>query len=141
MERSGALAGERDGRRAANRVMRWLGDDVPEFERPDRAKAVPITDIRLDHFVKSPPAVERQLPAAERVRHDREVSLGLADGMEAHRCFSCGDCTKCDTCLVYCPEGIIRRRDLAYAVDYTYCKGCGICVTECPRSAMEMSAS
>ena len=130
-----------DGRRAATRVMRLLGDDIPELTRPDRAKAVPITDIRLDHFEPAKPTQERLIPAAERVRHYEEVNLGLESAMESHRCFSCGECTQCDTCLVYCPEGIIRRKDLAYAVDYTYCKGCGICVTECPRKAMEMSAS
>ena len=130
-----------DGRRAATRVMRMLGDDVAEFARPDRAKAVPITDIRLDHFEPSTPTAERVSPPAERARHFLEVNQGLPSGAEAHRCFSCGECTQCDTCLVYCPEGIIRRKDLAYAVDYTYCKGCGICVTECPRKAMEMSAS
>ncbi len=70
------------------------------------------------------------------------MSLGLPDYREAARCFSCGSCTRCDTCLVYCPEGIIRRHSsddtVDYDVDYTYCKGCGICVVECPRSAMEM---
>jgi len=35
---------------------------------------------------------------------------------------------------------VIRRKDADYAVDYAFCKGCGICVAECPRSAMEMSA-
>jgi len=74
------------------------------------------------------------------------VSLGPEDYREAARCFSCGSCTRCDTCLVYCPEGIIRRhvptsrvhREADYEVDYSFCKGCGICVVECPRSAMEM---
>jgi pyruvate ferredoxin oxidoreductase delta subunit len=41
---------------------------------------------------------------------------------------------------VFCPEGIIRRKDAAYEVDYSYCKGCGICVRECPRKGMEMTA-
>jgi hypothetical protein len=38
-------------------------------------------------------------------------------------------------------KGIIRRKEGGYAVDYAFCKGCGICVTECPRKGMEMSAS
>jgi 2-oxoacid:acceptor oxidoreductase delta subunit (pyruvate/2-ketoisovalerate family) len=70
-----------------------------------------------------------------------EVSEGIDGRPEAHRCFSCGHCTQCDTCLVYCPEGIIHRRNGAYEVDYSFCKGCGICVTECPRKAMEMTSS
>jgi len=129
-----------DGRRAAGRAMRAVGLDVTPFARPDRAFAVPATDIRFDHFDRSPPARERLLPVAARAAGFVEVSLGLGDPSEAHRCFSCGDCTRCDTCLVYCPEGIIRRKGGDYEVDYTFCKGCGICVTECPRKAMEMSA-
>jgi Pyruvate/2-oxoacid:ferredoxin oxidoreductase delta subunit len=43
---------------------------------------------------------------------------------------------------VYCPEGIIDRLvgddGNNYLVNLDYCKGCGICVTECPRGAMEM---
>ena len=36
------------------------------------------------------------------------------------------------------PEGIIERRAQGYEVLLDFCKGCGICVTECPRHAMEM---
>jgi 2-oxoacid:acceptor oxidoreductase gamma subunit (pyruvate/2-ketoisovalerate family) len=133
-----------DGRRAAGRAMRAAGLEVTPFARPDRDRAVPTTDIRMDHFARGVPAVERLVPLGDRAGSWGEVNLGLpgalAGATEAGRCFSCGDCTRCDTCLVYCPEGIIRRQDGDYAVDYTFCKGCGICVTECPRSAMEMRA-
>jgi len=129
-----------DGRRAAGRAMLALGLDVAPFQRPDRAAAVPSTDIRFDHFARSAPAVERLVPSAERATGFGEVNHGLEGPAEAHRCFSCGDCTRCDTCLVYCPEGIIRRKEGDYEVDYTFCKGCGICVAECPRKAMEMTA-
>lgn len=129
-----------DGKRAAGRAMQALGLDVTPFVRPDRAAAVPVTDIRLDHFATRTTAREALEPVGARVRSFDEVSHGLADGLEAHRCFSCGDCTKCDTCLVFCPEGIIRRKDAGYEVDYSYCKGCGICVRECPRKGMEMTA-
>ncbi len=130
-----------DGRRAAGRLLRMLGLEAEVFERPDRASAVPATDIRVDHFARSAPARERVAPPARRRGSFDEVSRGLADPLEAHRCYSCGDCTKCDTCLVYCPEGIIHREGDGYAIDYAYCKGCGLCVAECPRKAMEMSSS
>ncbi len=130
-----------DGRRAAARALSALDLDVEPFERPSREEAVPATDIRFDHFVRAAPALAEANPVDSRVRTFDEVNQGLDSPMEAHRCFSCGSCTRCDTCLVYCPEGIIRRWELAYDVDYTYCKGCGICVEECPRRAMEMEAS
>jgi 2-oxoacid:acceptor oxidoreductase delta subunit (pyruvate/2-ketoisovalerate family) len=128
------------GRRAAGLALELLGEDVLVFERPDRTRAVPVTDVRLDHFARAAPARDALLPARGRVRTFAEVNQGIVGGLEAHRCFSCGHCTQCDTCLVYCPEGIVRRgEEHAYEVDYTFCKGCGICVQECPRSAMEMS--
>ena len=34
--------------------------------------------------------------------------------------------------------GTVVREGGAYEIDYTFCKGCGICVSECPREAMEM---
>jgi 2-oxoacid:acceptor oxidoreductase gamma subunit (pyruvate/2-ketoisovalerate family)/2-oxoacid:acceptor oxidoreductase delta subunit (pyruvate/2-ketoisovalerate family) len=127
-----------DGRRAAGRAMQALGLDVTVFERPDRKKAVPATDMRFDHFARAAAADAPCRPAAERTRDFREVRAALPDTLEAHRCFSCGHCTQCDTCLVYCPEGIVRRKNDGYDIDYTYCKGCGICAVECPRKALEM---
>lgn len=130
------------GRRAAGLALEALGalSAGEVFARPDRTRAVPVTDIRLDHFSRSVPDREAVMPAAERARNFGVVSQGLNSAMEAHRCFSCGHCTQCDTCLVYCPEGIIHRKGPNYEVDYSYCKGCGICVEECPRHAMEMKS-
>lgn len=129
------------GRRAAGLALRELGEAVEVFGRPDRERAVPATDIRLDHFARAEAARDILVPPAVRLSGFGEVSAGIEGRTEAHRCFSCGHCTSCDTCLVYCPEGIIRRTKGGYDVDYSYCKGCGICVTECPRKAIEMSAS
>lgn len=129
------------GRRVAGLVMRALGLDVEAFERPDRDLAVPSTDVRFDHFERRLPARPRHAHGAPRELAFQEVDLGLEDAFEAHRCFSCGHCTHCDTCLVYCPEGIVRRTTDGYELDHTYCKGCGICVSECPRKGMEMTTS
>ena len=98
-----------------------------------------MTDIRLDHFPKMEVAKENIEPAEVRRGHFEEVNHGLPSAEESHRCFSCGHCTQCDTCLVYCPDGIVRRQAQGYDVDYEYCKGCGLCVEECPRKAMEMT--
>lgn len=132
-----------DGRRAAGLALEALGEAVEVFERADRGEAVSVLEMRLDRFERVEPAARRHAPAGARAHSFDEVNLGLGDAEEAKRCFSCGHCTDCDTCLVFCPEGIILRRRPAlgsqdYEIDLAYCKGCGICVTECPRSAMEM---
>ena len=127
------------GRRAATLALRALGLGFEVFERPDRERAVPSTDIRFDHFEPRAPARETHAHGKASELGFAEVNHGLADALEAHRCFSCGHCTHCDTCLVYCPEGVVRRAENGYALDYTYCKGCGICVHECPRKGLEMT--
>ena len=48
-------------------------------------------------------------------------------------------CTACALCALFCPEGAITRADGSIAIDYLYCKGCGICEVVCPvRNAITM---
>ena len=48
-------------------------------------------------------------------------------------------CIKCGICYIYCPEGCIRQDEYGYfAGDLYYCKGCGICATECWTRAITM---
>ena len=48
-------------------------------------------------------------------------------------------CTACALCALFCPEGAIARANGSMAVDYLYCKGCGICEVVCPvRNALHM---
>ena len=57
---------------------------------------------------------------------------------EAARCFSCGRCTLCDNCLQYCPDMAVLRVPGGYAIAEDYCKGCGLCVAECPTGSIAM---
>ncbi|HET6348627.1 MAG TPA: FAD-dependent oxidoreductase, partial [Candidatus Krumholzibacteria bacterium] len=131
-----------DGRRAALRALGALGENVKVFERPPKIQVVPTSSIRPEYFAPVAATVEQHEPVDSRIRTFRETNHGIPDPREAERCFSCGHCTRCDTCLVYCPEGIIERAVAEdgsnYFVNLDFCKGCGICVTECPRGAMEM---
>ncbi len=45
-------------------------------------------------------------------------------------------CTSCSLCWLYCPEGCITPDK--FEINYTYCKGCGICAEECAPKAIEM---
>jgi len=41
-------------------------------------------------------------------------------------------CNDCALCALFCPEGAMTRTNGAMAIDYLYCKGCGICEVVCP---------
>ncbi len=43
-------------------------------------------------------------------------------------------CINCMLCWVSCPDGciILSKKDRVSGIDYTYCKGCGICAEVCP---------
>ena len=64
-----------------------------------------------------------------------DVEQALA---ETQRCFSCGTCILCDACVVSCPDLALRRVADGYEVLADYCKGCGLCVKECPTGSMKM---
>jgi 2-oxoacid:acceptor oxidoreductase delta subunit (pyruvate/2-ketoisovalerate family) len=129
------------GRRVAARALAALDGRPEPAAEPARAEElVSPAHVRFGHFEVSPPRRERHLLPEER-RSFEEVNRGLDGPEEASRCFSCGSCTRCDTCLLYCPEGIIRREGAGYQIDLDHCKGCGMCVAECPRRAMEMTAA
>lgn len=47
-------------------------------------------------------------------------------------------CIKCLMCWMFCPEPAIVRTENGVEVNYDFCKGCGICATECPAKAIKM---
>jgi pyruvate ferredoxin oxidoreductase delta subunit len=48
-------------------------------------------------------------------------------------------CLRCQQCWLICPDGAIDRTGECYAVDYDFCKGCGLCARECPAQAITMA--
>ncbi|NTV43202.1 MAG: 4Fe-4S binding protein, partial [Syntrophobacteraceae bacterium] len=78
-----------------------------------------------------------------RVRTFAEIDLKISANLamqEAERCFNCGLCNQCDNCRLFCPEVAVHREESSQGrhIDYDYCKGCGVCVVECPRHAMSL---
>jgi thioredoxin reductase/ferredoxin len=126
-----------NGRRAALSVM-TNPDAMPGEARQDAAVPVAPGQIRFSHFDVAPPHRDKHTAPSSFKGNFEEVNLGLKGPEEAGRCFSCGHCTHCDTCLIYCPDGVITRTADGYRIDSNYCKGCGMCVAECPRNAMTM---
>jgi 2-oxoacid:acceptor oxidoreductase delta subunit (pyruvate/2-ketoisovalerate family) len=72
-----------------------------------------------------------------------EVGGGLDEStakFEARRCLSCGNCFECDNCYGVCPDNAVIKLGAGnrYEIDLDYCKGCGICVQECPCGAIDL---
>ncbi len=121
--------------------MKWA--PVNSVNRNDR-KVVDSTKIVYDYFMTSP-GCEKTIQTAEIRKNSFEPyhqTLSEAAAIqESERCMHCGRCTECDNCLIFCPDVSIldqTRESFGYAIDYDYCKGCGICFTECPRHAITM---
>ncbi len=134
------------GLRAARHIHRTLtGEDL--FPPPEQPVATS-EEIKFNRFEHQPREAVRTLSPELRRRCFDEVHLGFQAGpngegavAEAQRCLSCGVCNRCDRCMEYCPEGILRRSDGedGYVFDLEYCKGCGVCMTACPRGAIYMT--
>jgi 2-oxoacid:acceptor oxidoreductase delta subunit (pyruvate/2-ketoisovalerate family) len=94
------------------------------------------------YYADAPATVRPRLEAARRITTFDEVTGGLDESTalsEARRCMSCGNCFGCDNCYGVCPDNaIVKVGDGEYEIDYDYCKGCGLCVAECPSGSIEM---
>lgn len=87
--------------------------------------------------------VQPVLDAARRSSNFDEVHTGLDAGnalFEARRCLSCGNCFECDNCYGICPDNAITKLGPGrrFEFRYDYCKGCGMCASECPCGAILM---
>jgi Pyruvate/2-oxoacid:ferredoxin oxidoreductase delta subunit len=109
--------------------------DPPAVETVVRADR-----IRLQHFDRQHRHDGSVLPFEKRDALFDEVRQGLDDVEEAKRCLSCGVCNTCDRCVIYCPDGVLKRLGKDIVFDYDYCKGCGVCASECSRAVIYMKA-
>lgn len=110
--------------------------------RSEREKhIVEYDEINTDYFELAPRVTQPRLLIEERRKTFEEIDLKISANVairEAERCFNCGLCNQCDNCYLFCPDLSIQKDDSSQGrhINYDYCKGCGICVVECPRNAM-----
>jgi NADPH-dependent glutamate synthase beta subunit-like oxidoreductase len=131
-----------DGKRAARDIDRLLTNqalaDDPE------PVIMPYEGLNAAYFRPAPRAETPLTPPAERrVSQKIEVTLAYSREQavaEADRCMSCGVCNGCDNCYIVCPDvSVLRdaRENGHYSIRTTYCKGCLVCVQECPTGCLE----
>lgn len=141
------------GRRAAAVVDRRLSGRelpaaAPSLQRLWRRQIeaghpVYVDQLNPAYFTQVPRPQLRELDAEVRSSSFDEVVQGFTDEeavQEARRCLVCGTCNECCNCLFFCPDVAIHKRNGAagFDIDTEHCKGCGICVEECPRSALTL---
>jgi NADPH-dependent glutamate synthase beta subunit-like oxidoreductase len=132
------------GRIAAAHVDRYLRGLEPAGPEPEPTLAG-YDRLTTWYYTDAPRTMQPHLDAIRRQSTFDEVVQGLTEEtalFEARRCMSCGTCFACDNCYGVCPDDAVIKLDpggpYAYAFDFDYCKGCGICAAECPCGAIEM---
>ena len=142
------VAGERSvtiaighGRRAAESIDDWLAGRPPAPVPP--VDLAPYEALNTWYFEDADRTHRERLELARRSSTFDEVLHGLDSDTalyEARRCLSCGSCFSCDNCYAMCPDDAVIKLGPPgeYAIDLDYCKGCGLCVQECPAGAIVM---
>ncbi len=129
------------GKQAARNIDAWLRGTVRALA--PRHELATAGMLNTWYYTDAPKTLRPRLDLARRTSTFDEVVEGLDEStalFEARRCMSCGNCFECDNCFGMCPDNAVMKLGpgLRYAFDYDYCKGCGICVAECPCGAIVM---
>ena len=131
-----------DGKRAARDIDRVLSAEPIRPEDP--VEVMPYEKLNTAYFRHAPRTEAPLAPAGTRrssqvtevtLAYSREQALAEAD-----RCMSCGVCNGCDNCYIVCPDvSVMRdtRQNGHYSIRTHYCKGCLVCVQECPTGCLE----
>jgi NADPH-dependent glutamate synthase beta subunit-like oxidoreductase len=106
-------------------------------------QVVQFSELNTAYFPRQARKPKERLTPEQRKKDFSEIDRGLSSSSalyEAKRCFNCGVCNLCDNCFFFCPDLAISARPdgQGYEINYDYCKGCCICVEECPRGAISV---
>ncbi|CAB4659039.1 MAG: FAD-dependent oxidoreductase [Actinobacteria bacterium] len=129
------------GKKAARNIDAWLRKG--EFTKAETPEVIEYEKLNPWYYSDAPHAMRDRLEGARRATNFDEVVKGLDEETalyEARRCMSCGNCFECDNCFGVCPDNAVIKLGpgLGFEINLDYCKGCGICVTECPSGSIIM---
>ena len=129
------------GKKAARHIDAWLRGDA--YVPPPKHELASFDKLNTWYYSDAPKTVRPMLDIIRRQSTFEEVQGGLDETnalFEARRCLSCGNCFECDNCYGVCPDNAVIKHGPGKGFDFNldYCKGCGICVAECPCGAIKM---
>ncbi len=131
------------GKKAARNIDAWLRGSTyeaePKHELAEYGKLNPWYYSDADKTVRPMLDIIRRQSTFEEVQGGLNETNAL---FEARRCLSCGNCFECDNCYGVCPDNAVIKLGpgKGFEFNYDYCKGCGICVAECPCGAIKMES-
>ena len=129
------------GKKAARHIDAWLGGG--RYAAPPKHELATFDKLNAWYYSDAPKTVRPTLDIIRRQSTFDEVvgSLDESNALyEARRCLSCGNCFECDNCYGVCPDNAVIKLGPGkrFEFNYDYCKGCGLCETECPCGAIKM---
>jgi 2-oxoacid:acceptor oxidoreductase delta subunit (pyruvate/2-ketoisovalerate family) len=131
------------GKKAARYIDAWLQGAT--YVPPAKHEIATFERLNAWYYADAPKTMRPMLDIIRRQSTFEEVQGGLDEKtalFEARRCLSCGNCFECDNCYGVCPDNAVIKLGPGkrFQFNYDYCKGCGMCVAECPCGAIKMEA-
>lgn len=129
------------GKKAARNIDAWLRGT--SYTAPEKHAVANFESLNTWYYADAPKTVRPMLDIIRRQSTFEEVQGGLDEStalFEARRCLSCGNCFECDNCYGVCPDNAVIKLGPGnrFKFNLDYCKGCGMCVAECPCGAITM---
>jgi 2-oxoacid:acceptor oxidoreductase delta subunit (pyruvate/2-ketoisovalerate family) len=129
------------GKKAARHIDAWLRGTT--YEAAPKHELAEAKNLNTWYYSDAHKTVRPMLDIIRRQTSFDEVQGGLDETnalFEARRCLSCGNCFECDNCYGVCPDNAVIKLGPGkrFEFKYDYCKGCGLCVAECPCGAIKM---
>jgi NADPH-dependent glutamate synthase beta subunit-like oxidoreductase/Pyruvate/2-oxoacid:ferredoxin oxidoreductase delta subunit len=132
-----------DGKRTAFNLDKVVRGEALQARKAAIDVITDLARMNMTYFPTFPRVQQAMLnPASRRLTQEEVIQAYTEDQAveEANRCFSCGTCNACDNCYLVCPEPCIVRPERSnglYKILVDYCKGCRVCIEECPTGCLE----